>query len=59
MIERCFGTLKSSYCSVGTRRFWSRHWNGPLICNLMAALYNSRKILFKKIRDYTGAVYMP
>ena len=50
MIERCFGILKFSYFSVGTRRFRSRRWHGPLICNIGAALYNRRKLLFDDIR---------
>ena len=49
-IERCFGIIKSSYCSVGTRRFRSNRFMGPLICNITAALSNRRKDLFDQIR---------
>ena len=59
MIERCFGVLKSSYKSVGTLRFRSRRWNGPLICNLTAGLYNHRKLLFSQLREQSGFRYMP
>ena len=58
MIERCFGILKNSYCAVGTRRYRSRRWNGPLICNLTAALYNRRKIIFHYIHRNTGRMFM-
>ena len=44
-IERCFGVLKGSYSAVGTRRFRSRRWCGPVICNVSAALYNRRKYI--------------
>ena len=54
MIERCFGILKTSYFSAGTRRFRSRKIHGPLICNLTAALYNRRKMLFKQLRRSLG-----
>ena len=58
MIERCFGVLKNSYSAAGTRRFRSRRWNGPLICNVSAALYNRRKILFQKLRTNLGLHFM-
>ena len=58
MIERCFGILKNSYSAVGTRRFRSRRWNGPLICNLTAALYNRRKCMFNHMREFTGLKFM-
>ena len=57
MIERCFGILKNSYSSVGVRRFRNRRWIGPVVCNLTAALYNRRKILFHLIRLRTGLMY--
>ena len=53
-IERCFGTLKCAYTSAGTRRFRHRHWIGPLICNLSAALYNRRKKMFLRLRHDLG-----
>ena len=43
LIERCFGILKSSYTCVVTRRFRSRRWIAPLICNLSAAMFNRRR----------------
>ena len=49
-IERSFGIIKSSYCTAGTRRFRSRRWLAPIICNLTAALSNRRKELFDEIR---------
>ena len=52
LIERCFGCLKTSYVSVGTRRFRSRRWILPVICNLTAGLYNRRRLLFKRMRDF-------
>ena len=58
MIERCFGILKNSYCSVGSRRYRGRRFNGPIICNLTAALYNRRKMIFSSIRRQTGYEYM-
>ena len=58
MIERCFGILKNSYSSVGTRRYRGRRWCGPLICNLTAALYNRRKIMFQTLRNHLGIRYM-
>ena len=54
MIERCFGIMKNSYCAVGTRRFRSRHWNGCVVMNLSAALYNRRKLIFKNLRIAGG-----
>ena len=59
MIERCFGILKNSYTSAGTRRYRSRKLTGPLICNLTAALYNRRKLIFNLIRMETGHEFMP
>ena len=59
MIERCFGILKNSYRSAGSRRFRVRRWVGPIVCNLSAALYNRRKILFHMIRQQTGHRFMP
>ena len=50
-IERCFGMLKSSYSSVGSRRFRHKRWLGPLICNLTAALFNWRKMMFAILRE--------
>ena len=58
MIERCFGVLKSSYSSAGTRCFRSRRWHGPLICNLTAALYNRRRLLLMQMRQNIGVMYM-
>ena len=58
MIERCFGILKMSYAAVGTRRFRSRRWNGIVICNVSAALYNRRKIIFHRMRRAGGLMYM-
>ena len=58
MIERCFGILKNSYSSVGTRRFRSRRWQGPLICNLTAALYNRRRRIFRNFRFACGQIYI-
>ena len=49
-IERIFGIIKSTYCAAGTRRFRSRRWLAPLICNLSAALSNRRKFMFDQIR---------
>ena len=57
MIERCFGILKNSYASVGTRKFRLRRHNGPLICNLTAALYNRRRLFFHNIRIASGHMY--
>ena len=59
MIERCFGIMKNSYGAVGTRRYRSRKWSGPLICNISAALYNRRKVMFMEMRRNTGFMYMP
>ena len=59
MIERCFGILKNSYSSVGTKRFRSCRWNGPIICNLTAALYNRCKILFQRLRQQLRVRFMP
>ena len=50
-IERCFGILKSSYCCVGTRRFRSSRFIGPLICNVTAAMCNRRKMMFQIMRQ--------
>ena len=50
-IERCFGIIKSSYCSAGTRRFRSKRFLAPLICNVTAALSNRRKEIFDEIRQ--------
>ena len=50
-IERVFGILKSSYCSVGTRRFCHRKNLAPLICNIGAALHNRRKLFFLDFRN--------
>ena len=50
-IERCFGVLKSTYSSVGTRRFRSRRWLAPLICNITAAFYNRRKKMMAILRE--------
>ena len=55
-IERAFGILKSSYCSVGTHRFRSRRHLGPLICNLTAAMQNRTRIMFCVIRQKLFAV---
>ena len=57
LIERCFGILKNSYSAVGTRRFRSRRWHGPLICNVTAALYNRRKRIFQDMRTASGHLY--
>ena len=54
LIERCFGTLKMSYGAVGTRRFRSRRWFGPVVCNLTAALYNRHRMIFQKYRNALG-----
>ena len=59
MIERCFGILKNSYSAVGTRRYRCRKWSGPLICNITAALYNRRKLMFLNFRRQTGVLFMP
>ena len=58
MIERCFGIIKNSYCSVSSSRFRNRRYHGPIFCNLIAALFNRRKILFQLIRRRTGYQYM-
>ena len=50
-IERVFGLMKSAYSSVGTRRFRSRRFLAPLICNVSAALSNRRKSLFTVLRQ--------
>ena len=50
-IERCFGTLKMSYKAVGTRRSRTHRYQGGMICNITAALYNRRKMLFSKFRQ--------
>ena len=50
-IERCFGVLKTSYVAVGTRRFRSRRWIGPVVCNLTAAMYNRRRFIFNQLRE--------
>ena len=57
MIERCFGIIKNSYSSVGTRRYRGRRFNGPLICNLSAALYNRRRYNFMEMRLNLGLLY--
>ena len=54
MIERCFGIIKNSYSSVGTRRFRNRRWEAPIICNLTAAMYNRRRLIFSKFRNAFG-----
>ena len=51
-IERAFGVIKSSYCSVGTRRFRSRRYIAPLICNLTASMQNRRRIIFRMLRQH-------
>ena len=58
MIERCFGILKNSYSAVGTRRYRGKRWDAPLICNITAALYNRRKIMFMNYRRQTGVIFM-
>ena len=54
MIERCFAIIKNSYAATGTRRFRSRRWHAPIICNLSAALYNRRRMIFTKFRRNLG-----
>ena len=49
-IERCFGIIKTSYSSAGTRRFRSSRFMAPLICNVTAALSNRRKEFFDELR---------
>ena len=51
-IERIFGIMKSSYCSVRTRRFHNRRWFGPIVCNVGAALHNRRRMIFTKLRQH-------
>ena len=50
LIERCFGILKSSYFSAGSRRFRSRGWHVPIVANIYGALFNKRHILFQELR---------
>ena len=57
MIERVFGIIKNSYTASGTK-FRSRRVNAPIICNLVASLFNRRKIMFHRMRQYTGHMYM-
>ena len=49
-IERVFGIMKSSYNSVGTKRFHSRRHIAPLVCNVSAALHNRRRKLMTVLR---------
>ena len=58
MIERCFGIIKNSYASVGCYKYRNRRWIGPIFCNVVAALFNRRKIIFQQIRNRTGYQFM-
>ena len=35
-----------------------RRWNGPLLCNLVSALFNHRKLFFAWLRAKSGKIYM-
>ena len=45
-IERCFGIIKTAYCSAGTGRWRNRRYISPLIANITAALFNRRQEMF-------------
>ena len=58
MIERVFGIIKNSYTASATKNFHSRRVNGPIICNLVACLYNHHRLMFHCMRQMTGHMYM-
>ena len=58
MKERVFGIIKNSYTASASKHFHSRRVNGPIICNLVACLYNRLRILFHRMRQITGNMYM-
>ena len=43
-----------SYAAAGTGRFRSRRCFAPVVCNLTAALYNRRKLIFEQYREALG-----